>query len=293
MNILVCIKQVPDPASIEFDRDTGKIDRKRVVYVTNPSDINALETALGIRESMGGSVTAVCVGPDKVEQTLRQCKALGADNVCRIWGDDWPADELPAAVAFAVARFAGENDFNLLLCGDSADMYSVDPTPAWLAEFLGIPMVSAATELRLSDRKDSVLVKRKQEKGFRQAIECRLPAIVTVDTSINKPREASLPEKIDAEKCSIKTVEVSLASMLHMYPNPEVMIGLKYQMQPFKPEPHLIFTPDFDLTAEERIDAFVSGGMEAKKGVVFKGKAGESAERIISFMEENELIEWL
>jgi len=291
MNILVCIKQVPDPLSIEFDRHTGKIDKKRVVYITNPSDINALETALGIREEIGGVVTALCVGPDKVERSLRQCKALGADDVYRIWGDDWPADEIPVAAAFAISRFVGETDFDLLLCGDTGDMYGVDPTPAWLAEFLKIPMMSAVTELRLAEQPDTIVVKRKQEKGFRQAVECKLPAIVSVDTSINEPREASLPEKIDAENFLIKTVNVSLTSMLHMYPKPEVMIGLKYQMQPFKPEPHLIYTPDPDLTAEERIDAFVSGGMEVKKGVVVKASPGEAADRMISFMAENGLIE--
>ncbi|MDD2388613.1 MAG: hypothetical protein PHP23_02635 [Desulfobacterales bacterium] len=293
MNILVCIKQVPDPVSIEVDRHTGRIDKKRIVYVTNPSDINALETALRIREKIGGSVTTVCVGPDKMERSLRQCKALGADDAYRIWADDWPLNEIPVAVAFAVARFVRENNFNLLLFGDTGDMYHADPTPAWVAEFLGMPMVSAATEVLLSDQMDSILIKRKQEKGFRQAIECQLPAVVTVDASINKPREASLPGKIDAEIFLIKTVEMPLTSLLHMYQKPDVMIGLKYQMLPFKPEPHLIFTPDPDLTAEQRIDAFVSGGMEAKKGLVVNGEPGEVAEGIISFMQENRLIEWL
>ncbi len=291
MNILVCVEQVPDPVSIEFDYQTGHMDKKRLVYITNPSDINALETAMRINEEGMDSVTVVSVGPERVERSLRQCKALGAGNAYRIWGPDWPQDAPAVGVAFAIARFVREKSFDLVLCGDTGDIYHGAQVPAWMAEFLNWPLITAATEVMICETGCRLSIKRKQERGFRQAVESNLPAVVAVDTSINTPRKSSLPERIDAEEAPINRLEVSLVSMLHMYEKPEIMSGLEFKLQPFKPEPHFIFAPDPSLSAEDRIDAFVSGGMEVKKGLFVKGKPEEMADHIISYMEKKQLID--
>jgi len=291
MQIVVCVEQIPDPASIEVDVLTGYVDKSRVIYVTNPADLVAVEEALRIRDTMGGEVSALCVGPPRVEQSLRECLGMGVDRVLRIWGEDWTEEAAPTAVAFALTNFIGENPYDLVLCGDSGSYWQAGQVSAWIAEYLDLPLVTGVTNLRVADDGQGLVVKRKVEKGRRQVLECRLPVLLAVDLSLNEPRDSSLPDLINSLETEVTAADLALDSLLRRSPTPPgAMIGKRFQTHPLNPYPHLIFSPDSSLPAHERIAELISGGLPDRRGIVIEGEPHELADRIIAFLEERSLL---
>lgn len=290
MQIVVCVEQRPDPASIEVDVLTGYVDKSRVVYVTKPPDLGAVEEALRIRDKMGGEVGALCVGPQRVEQSLRECLGMGVDRALRIWGEDWTEEAAPASVAFALTNFIGENPYDLVLCGDSGSYWQAGQVSAWIAEYLDLPLVTGVTNLRVADDGQGLVVKRKVEKGRRQVLECRLPVLLAVDLSLNEPRDSSLPDLINALETDVTVADLALDALLRRSPTSGAMIGKRFQTHALNPDPHLIFSPDSSLPAHERISELISGGLADRRGIVVEGKPHEVADRIIAFLEERDLL---
>lgn len=290
MDIVVCVEQIVDTASIEVDDFTGHLDKSRAVYVTNPADLVAVEEALRIRDKMGGEVRALCVGPPRVEQSLRECLGMGVDRVLRIWGEDWTEEATPTSIAFALTNFIGENPYALVLCGDSGSYWQAGQVSAWIAEYLGLPQVTGVTNLWLADDGQGLIVKRKVEKGRRQVLECRLPVLLAVDILLNEPRDSSLPDLINSLETDVTAVDLSLDSLLRRSPTPDAMTGKRFQTHPLNPDPHLIFSPDSTLPVHERIAELIYGGLPNRRGIVIEGEPHELADRIIAFLEERSLL---
>lgn len=290
MQIVVCVEQIPDPASIEVDVLTGHVDKSRVVYVTKPPDLRTVEEALSIREKMGGAVKALCVGPSRVEQSLRECLGMGVDRVLRIWGEDWTEEAAPTSVAFALTHFIEENPYDLVLCGDSGSYWQAGQVSAWIAEYLDLPLVTGVTNLRVADDGQGLVVKRKVEKGRRQVLECTLPVLLAVDLSLNEPRDSSLPDLINSLETEVTTADLALDSLLRRSPTAGAMMGKRFQTHPLNPDPHLIFSPDSSLPSQERIAELISGGLADRRGIVVEGEPREVADRIIAFLEERSLL---
>ena len=181
MNILVCIKQVPDTTEIRMDPKTNTLIRAGVPSTVNPFDKYALEAAVQLRETLGGTVTAMTMGPAQAAQALRECYALGADRMVlvsdrRFGGADTYATSY--TLAQAVRALGG---FDLILCGRQAidgDTAQVGPQ---VAEKLGLPQVTYAEEI-LEIKDKSLVIKRRLEHGT-EVVECPIPAVVTVNAS--------------------------------------------------------------------------------------------------------------
>lgn len=189
LNIVVCIKQVPDPEHfdrITLDPATGAIRRAGVPSITNPLDRHAIEEALSIRERCGGTVSVITMGPPQAKKSLEDALAMGADRGVLLCDPAFAgADSLATARVLAVGiRALGP--FDLILCGnESVDGATGQVTPQ-LAEFLDIPHVTCARKLTLSGE-EAALVERAIEGGYLR-VEVTLPAAISVLKGINRYR---------------------------------------------------------------------------------------------------------
>ncbi len=187
MNIVVCVKQVPDTgeAEISIDKSGKDIVKDDLAFDINEWDNYAMEEAVLLKEALGGTVTAITVGSEEAEDVLRRCLALGADNALRL---DDPAfaggDACTTAQILAAAIRRIPHD--LILTGFMASDDGEGQVGGAVAALLGIPHASLVTWLEVTD--GTVRVRRELEGGLEEELELRLPALVTVQTGINEPR---------------------------------------------------------------------------------------------------------
>jgi electron transfer flavoprotein beta subunit len=200
VNILACIKQVPDTeAQIKIDSGGKGIQTADIKWVMNPYDEFGVEEALRLKEKVGGGkVTVVGLGPQRVVEALRTALAMGADEAIHI--DDPAADggdSLATARALAAAIKAVPHD--LVFCGQRAVDDDNGQVGAALSELLNIPLLSVATKVELSEDKTKVRILRAVE-GANWVLESPLPALITTQKGLNEPRYASLPGIMKAKK---------------------------------------------------------------------------------------------
>ena len=222
MNILVCIKQVPDTTEIRMDPKTNTLIRAGVPSTVNPFDKYALEAAVQLRETLGGTVTAMTMGPAQAAQALRECYALGADRMVlvsdrRFGGADTYATSY--TLAQAVRALGG---FDLILCGRQAidgDTAQVGPQ---IAEKLEIPQVSYVADIRKDG--DTLTVRRMLEDGY-MTVQVQTPCLLTCIKELNTPRYMTIRGILD---CDAEPVTVLDYNALKDDPLIEVdTIGLK------------------------------------------------------------------
>jgi len=212
VNIVVCVKQVPDTTEVRIDPETNSLIREGVESILNPFDENGVEAALQLREQHGGKVTVITMGPPQAEAILRHSLAMGADEVylvCdrAIRGSDTLATSYTLARAI---EYLGE--FDLVICGKQAidgDTAQVGPG---VAERLGIPQVSLAISLEVEGRK---LRARRLLDDATETVEVRLPALITVVKQINEPRHPPMKGVLKAKKAQIPILD---AEMLELDP---------------------------------------------------------------------------
>ena len=184
LNIVVCIKQVPDTNEVRLDPKTGTLIREGVPSIMNPDDKAGLEAALRIKDELGAVVRVVSMGPAQADAVLREALAMGADEAYlvsdRAFGgaDTWATS---STIAAAVSKLP----YDIVFTGRQAidgDTAQVGPQ---MAEHLGIPNVSYAEEIRVVG--DSLIVKRQFENSF-QVVRVKMPCLVTALTELNRPR---------------------------------------------------------------------------------------------------------
>ena len=191
MDILVCVKHVPETAEAEIRiAPTGKtIEKGGLVFDINEWDDYALEEAVRIKEKLSGTVTAITVGPDDSDGTLRKCLARGADKAVRITDPKLEGSD-SYAIAKTLHKVAKALPFNLILTGALADDDGYTSTGPMLAELLGIPHATMVKKVELGN--GMVKVNRELEGGLEEVVEVKLPAVLAVQTGINEPRYVSI-----------------------------------------------------------------------------------------------------
>ncbi|MFN8224011.1 MAG: electron transfer flavoprotein subunit beta/FixA family protein [Gaiellales bacterium] len=188
MRIAVCVKQVPDAtAAKRLDPATGRLDRSGEGAL-NPTDLNAVEEALRLKEAHAGEVVLLSLGPDKAMESLRKALAMGADRAVLI-SDDAAAGSDLLATSYVLATALERESADLVLFGQQSG--DGDGAVMWaaVAERLGWPVVSQVAELTLTD--GGLTGKRQTEFGY-DLIKAPLPAVVAVSDAINTPRYPSL-----------------------------------------------------------------------------------------------------
>jgi len=205
VKIGVCIKQVPaKDAPLAIAVESAWIREPDVTFETNEPDGFALEEALRLKEKHGGEVTAISMGPERAKQALKEALAKGADRAIHIAADDFSKLD-PLASARSLAAAIQAENFDLLLTGLQSDDQGFGQTGVLLAELLGWP--HAAIVMQIEAAAGRLKVKRELEAGWFQWIELSLPAVLTIQSGINKPRYATLKGIMAAKKKEIATVE--------------------------------------------------------------------------------------
>ena len=248
MEIVVCVKQVPDTTEVKIDPVTNTLIRQGVPSIVNPFAKFALEIGLQLKDKHGGRVTVISMGPPQAKEALRECLAMGADQVYlisdRAFGG---ADTLATSYTLAAAvRKMGSVD--LILCGKQAidgDTAQVGPE---MAEHLGMTQVTYANSIEVVDGK--VRIEREEEEGF-DIIETKLPLMATVIKLQTEPRFPTVKGTLRANRADIP---VWTAADLDVDPN---SIGLKGSPTQVRK----IFTP------ERRTQGEIIDGDDARAAV--------------------------
>ena len=189
VKILVCMKQVPQKDAPLKLNEGGTWIREDVSYEVNEPDAYALEEALRQREKHGGEVVVITSGPPRAQQVLREALAKGADRAIHLEGDGFVTlDAFNTAKAFAAA--IKDESFDLIFTGLQSDDYGFAQTGVILAQLLGWPHATIIMQIEKSD--SGIRVKRELEAGFFQFVDMPLPALLTIQSGINKLRYATL-----------------------------------------------------------------------------------------------------
>lgn len=201
MRIAVCIKQVPDTTKVEIDAETHTLRRAGIESVLNPLDTYAVEQALRIRESLGGEVIAVTMGPPQAEAVLREAMALGTDGGIMVCGGEFAgSDTLATSLALSRALLAC-GPWDIILCGKQAidgDTAHVGPE---LAAHLALPQVTFVRAVREITPCRAV-VERLTDTGT-EVVATPLPALLTVLKDLNEPRLPNLEDLYRARFSSV------------------------------------------------------------------------------------------
>ena len=206
MEILVCVKQVPDTSEVKIDPEKHTVIRAGVPNIFNPFDQNALEAALQLKDSQGARVTLLSMGPPQAEDVLREGLAMGADDAYlltdrKVGGSDTLATGYCLAQAVKkVAELQGIEQFDVVLCGKQAidgDTAQVGPQ---IATELGIPQITYAAEINVDGT--TVRVKQQNEEGY-IVTEAQFPVLITAVKELNEPRFPTIRGTMKAKKREI------------------------------------------------------------------------------------------
>jgi len=229
LNIVVCVKQVPEPTGTnKIDPNTLRIVREGVDAVLDPADEYGIEAALQIIEAQGGTVTLVSMGPDRALEAIRRGLAMGADKAIHISDANLAGSDALTTAKILAAAIKRVNPDLILCATESSDSYT-GMVPGGIAQILDLPQLTFARKMTVADGK--VTIQRQLEGGY-QTVEASLPALVTVTGSINEPRYPALKGIMQAKK---KPVESLSAADLGLDANEVGQAGAKERVTGWKP----------------------------------------------------------
>ena len=208
MNIFVFIKRVPDTESkIRIDQQNHQIVEEGLNFVMSPYDEYAVEEALQIRESKGGIVTVLSVGPDAAQVILKKALAMGADEAVLI-KDETPEtyDGLRTARIIAAAVQQKYSEYDLILFGKQSMGADNAQVPAMVAELLRLPQVNVITRLELEGNTGTAL---REIEGASEKVTFALPAVVSAQKGLNEPRYETLKGIMMAKRKQIPVIPIA------------------------------------------------------------------------------------
>jgi electron transfer flavoprotein beta subunit len=202
LKIIVCVKQVPaKDAPLQIAGDW--IRESDIGFEMNEPDSFALEEALRLKEKHGGEVIAISMGPDRVKQTIKEALAKGADRGIHVADDKFYALD-PLGTARSLAAAIDKEKCDLILTGLQSDDHGFGQTGVLLAALLDRPHATLIMQIDVQDTK--MKLKRELEAGWFQWIECPLPAVLSIQSGINKVRYATLKGIMAAKKKEIASI---------------------------------------------------------------------------------------
>ncbi len=260
MKIIVCIKQVPDTSEVRINPKTNNLIREGVPSMLNPSDENAIEEALKIRDAAGGSVTLLSMGPSQAAKELEHGLGMGADSailLCdrRLGGSD------TLATGYALSNVIKELGFDLVLCGNEAVDGCTGQVGPSIAVNLNVPAFTHVNEVIIENGKIQV----KRDTGAHIDIyETDLPALACILKGSNNPR----PSKQTAKKVEIMDASGMDAERIGLDGSPTrvMKVTMSDRIKSY-------VDIDSSLSCEERIDLIINGGIEKKSYKLIRGDA--------------------
>jgi electron transfer flavoprotein beta subunit len=291
MKIIVCAKQIRHTyARTGTSPESHYISPEDGVYRVNPNDEAALELALRLKdEHENTTVVLLTLGPMIAADEMRRCMATGADDLYQINVKGHPPhleDPLdqpdPWVKSDLMARAVKDLEGDLVLCGKASLDKGSGQVGALLAHRLDLPFVSAITDLSMDKSSGTFQVQRSAGRGVRETIECRPPAVFSVDLGpdLRLPKfakrqwaEAYVPRHLDYG------ADVDA---------PKIVCAHRFQP---RPRPKIVPAPDSRLQAYERIMQLLSGSKVEKKGEMLTGSPESQVDGIIAFLKANGFLE--
>jgi electron transfer flavoprotein beta subunit len=227
MNIIVCVKRVPETseADISVDKSGKDIDKSGLAFDLNEWDSYAIEEAIQLKEKHGGTVIVLSVGGEDSNESIRKCLAMGADDALRLTDPAFIGSD-----GFATAKILAEAirkfPYDLILTGAQAEDDGYGQVGITVARLLGIPSASLVNHLEVQDKK--VKAHRELEGGLEEVYEIDLPALLTIQTGINEPRYVSI---MGIRKVAKKEIKVMGASDLNLKPEEVGLSGSHIQLE--------------------------------------------------------------
>jgi len=201
MRILVPIKQVPETKTVKMDEKTGTVIREGVEAIINPLDLYAIETAIALREQLGGEVISVSMGPPKAITALREAIAMGVDSAVLVSDSAFAGSDTWATSCILAEAIKRTGDFSLVICGERATDGDTGQVGPGIAAFLDLPVITYVSRVeQISDQ--NCRVNRLIENGYEE-LSCSLPCVMTVVKEIGVPRLPTLSGKLRAKKIEI------------------------------------------------------------------------------------------
>ncbi len=251
MKILVCIKQVPDMESkFKINAAGNWYDSADLAWRMNEYDEYGVEEAVRLKETTGNAdVTVLCIGPDRVKETMKKALAMGCDRGVHVADDDFSTKD-PFEIAAIIAEYAKDKGFDVIFTGMQSQDRGSGQVGLLVAEMLGVPSISTIVDFSLEG--NEIHVKRELEGGTRAVVGVTLPALLTCQLGLNTPRYPTLPNIMKAKKKELLSIAVS------------------------------------ELLKEERRLETTSVYFPEKKGggLVLEGDAGELANNLIQILRE-------
>ncbi len=207
MKIAVCLKRVPDmDVRFKIAPSGTAVDESGLKFDISDFDGYAVEAALQIKEKLNaGEVVVVSLGGDVVQETLRKAMSMGADRAVQLKADGTHVDSF--AIATALAAELKDGGYDLIMFGRMSIDTAHGVTGAIVAELLGLPCVNAISKLEFDGRTAKM---RRELEGAYELVECALPAVVTIDEGIARPRYPSLKGIMAAKKKPLETKPAQL-----------------------------------------------------------------------------------
>jgi electron transfer flavoprotein beta subunit len=226
MKIIVSIKQVPvRDSQLRIDANGRWIQENDLSFEINEPDAYALEEALQLKEKHGGEVVALCAGPARASQTIREALAKGADRAIHIEEENLTSFDT-LGIAKLLAKAAEVESPDLVLTGLQSDDLGYGQTGVVMAEIMGLPHGTIIMAVEKTD--SGIRVKRELEDGWFQNVDMPLPAVLTIQSGINKLRYATL---MGIKKAKTKEVKRLTAAELGVASTPTAVIGKVYLPQ--------------------------------------------------------------
>ena len=201
MHFVVCIKQVPDTTDVKIDPETNTLMREGVESIINPFDMYAIEEALRLKEKLGGTVTALSMGPPQAESALKEAVSMGVNRGILVSDRAFAGSDTWATSYTLAMALKKIGDFSVVLCGKQASDGDTAQVGPGIATHLDIPQITYVRKIEEIDEA-RIVAERLLETGY-EVIEAPLPCLVTVVKEINEPRLPSLKGKLAAKKAEV------------------------------------------------------------------------------------------
>jgi electron transfer flavoprotein beta subunit len=202
MNIIVCIKQVPDTREVRINPETGNLIREGVPSIVNPDDKHAVEAAVALKEKHGGKTTVITMGPAQAEDALRECLAMGIDEAILLSDRAFSGADTSATSYTLGCAVEKMGAFDVILCGRQAIDGNTAQVGPQLAGILRIPQVTYASGIEANG--NILTVKKALEDGY-EIIEVKMPVLLTTIKDINIPRIPPLDAVMEAYSKPLST----------------------------------------------------------------------------------------
>ena len=201
MNIIVCIKQVPETTEVRINPETNTLIREGVKAIINPFDMYAIEESVRLKEKFGGKVIVLTMGPPQAEAALREAISIGVDEGVLVCDRAFAGSDTWATSYTLSGAIKKIGQFDLIICGKQASDGDTAQVGPGISAHLDIPQVTYVK--KIEELKGNIMrVERMMEEGF-EIIETPLPALLTVVKEINEPRLPSIKALMRAKQAKI------------------------------------------------------------------------------------------